>query len=119
MKKVHVPPDVQVSLTPKEDHRMVAANIIVSSKSAPNPCYSTVCFNKWNLGSEQHVECFRSHLDDIELDRSNGIEGMVESFNKQVRHAAAAALGPRSDHLRQPWITADTWVLVRTLAPSR
>ena len=115
-----VPREVQLSLTAKEDHRMVAAITTVSGPGEPRSGGSTTFrINKWRLADAGCVHRFQSDLASLEPLGPSSVDSMVEVLMRQIRDAAMRSFGPPKDQPRQPWISADTWRALRVLAPSR
>ncbi|CAK0851528.1 unnamed protein product, partial [Prorocentrum cordatum] len=118
--KVYVPERVQLSITTREDHRMVAAHMTAPTRGGdtvgpPAPFR----FNKWRLGDTACAQQVARRMSELRLSTHGDIDDKTTTFMDHVRSSALQALGRPQDQPRQPWISGDTWRLLRTLAPSR
>ncbi|CAK0891389.1 unnamed protein product, partial [Prorocentrum cordatum] len=100
--KVHVPEQFQLSITTREDHRMVAAHMTVPTRGGdtvgpPAPFR----FNKRRLGDTARAQQFARRMSELRLSTHGDIDDETTTF------------------MGHPWISGDTWRLLRTLAPSR
>ncbi|CAK0811430.1 unnamed protein product [Prorocentrum cordatum] len=65
------------------------------------------------------VQAFQTMLHRLQVPVGASIDEKTQAMMSQVRTAARHAFGRPEDRPRQPWISDDTWSILRLLAPSR
>ena len=120
-----VAPDVVLSYTPTEDHRLVVSEIrgfpgardgAVSGSSRPQP---RARINKAACCDPSRCQNFTDLVWQFRTSNRLCSETFASEFTEHVYNAAISSFGSFHDAPRKPWISPTTWSSVRTLAPLR
>ena len=114
-----MPPEIDLSLTTKEDHRLVRCRPVLGTSALASSSRRLRRLKKLNLSAPWRVELFRDLMWRFDADPSITIDEHVSSLTNYIYTAALVAFGSAEDRPRQPWISAETWAVVRLITPVR
>ena len=113
---------IELATTRSEDHRCVACAFLVTPLREGTREKSSV--KKYDLEAAgdphrraQFEDMLWAHVADIQA--TAGLDNKVDAIVNTVHYCASAVLGPAPKVPRQPWVSKQTWALLRFAAPLR
>ena len=113
--------ELDLTLNAKQDHYAVAATFCFHQPldDAPRPKSRRFMLNSANLTCQRRQDQLQQAIWRSSFDPEWHIDDHLERLREHVRKEALWIFGTRSDAPRQPWISQETWSIVRQIAPLR
>ena len=113
--------ELDLTLNAKQDHYAVAATFCFHQPldDAARPKSRRFMLNSANFICQPRQDQFQQAMWRFSCDPDWHIDDHLERLNEHVRKEALRIFGTRSDTPRKPWISQETWSIVRQIAPLR
>ena len=111
---------IDLSLNASDDHLAVVATATFIPRSPLALEEKAFRVNKLNLGNPCMLQVFQRLMWEFPVvPACLHIDDHLERLNVYVKWAAKISFGSHKDRPRKKWISADTWVLIKLVAPLR
>ena len=116
----HVADDIDLTLNEWDDHAAVTVGVHLSVDIATGPRVARpAAVNKLTLCDRARVEAFQQKMWSFRALACCCLDMHLRSLAAYTLKWAIRIFGSRRDTPRQPWISQETWALVRLMAPGR